>query len=67
MGVEHLLLGLLRAGDGVGYQVLTDLGVTLDGARAALQRHLETLATAEERSTDAPSPTSQPTPADDAD
>jgi DNA-binding transcriptional MerR regulator len=33
IGVEHLLLGLLRAGNGIAGQVLADLGVTLDAAR----------------------------------
>jgi DNA-binding transcriptional MerR regulator len=33
IGVEHLLLGLLRAGNGIAGQMLADLGVTLDAAR----------------------------------
>jgi len=40
VGVEHLLIGLLREGEGVGYGVLTSLGVTVDQARAELKRHL---------------------------
>jgi len=40
VGVEHLLIGLLREGEGVGYGVLTSLGVTLNLARAELKRHL---------------------------
>jgi len=43
VGVEHLVLGLLREGDGVGYGVHTGLGVTLESARAELKRQLETL------------------------
>jgi len=43
VGVEHLLLGVLREGEGFGYRVLGRLGVTLDQARAALRRHLDTL------------------------
>jgi ATP-dependent Clp protease ATP-binding subunit ClpA len=37
MGSEHLLLGILRAGDGVGAAVLRANGVTLDAARIAAQ------------------------------
>jgi ATP-dependent Clp protease ATP-binding subunit ClpC len=33
IGTEHLLLGLLREGQGVAAQVLSDAGVTLDQAR----------------------------------
>ena len=35
IGTEHLLLGLLRQGDGIGGQVLAALGITLESARAA--------------------------------
>ncbi|HMK13292.1 MAG TPA: Clp protease N-terminal domain-containing protein, partial [Acidimicrobiales bacterium] len=34
IGTEHILLGLLREGDGFGAQALTSLGVTHDAARA---------------------------------
>jgi len=34
IGTEHLLLGLLEEGTGVAARVLTDLGVTLEAARA---------------------------------
>jgi ATP-dependent Clp protease ATP-binding subunit ClpA len=34
---EHLVLGLLREGDGVAAQVLATRGVTLDAARARVQ------------------------------
>ena len=37
MGSEHLLLGILRAGDGVGSAALRANGVTLEAARAAAQ------------------------------
>jgi hypothetical protein len=37
MGSEHLLLGILRAGDDVAAAALRAHGVTLDGARAAAQ------------------------------
>jgi ATP-dependent Clp protease ATP-binding subunit ClpC len=33
IGTEHILLGLLREGDGVAAQVLTALGADLDGVR----------------------------------
>jgi ATP-dependent Clp protease ATP-binding subunit ClpC len=33
IGTEHILLGLLRQGDGVAARVLSELGVNLDGAR----------------------------------
>ena len=34
IGTEHILLGLIREGEGVAAQVLADLGVDLDRARA---------------------------------
>jgi ATP-dependent Clp protease ATP-binding subunit ClpC len=36
IGSEHLLLGLLREGQGVGAQVLAERGVTLEGVRGRL-------------------------------
>ena len=36
IGVEHLLLGMLRDGDSPASQMLIDLGVTLEAARAQL-------------------------------
>ena len=33
IGTEHLLLGLIREGEGVAAQTLAATGVTLDGAR----------------------------------
>ena len=36
IGTGHLLLGLLREGEGIAAQVLTRLGVTLDKARPAV-------------------------------
>jgi ATP-dependent Clp protease ATP-binding subunit ClpC len=41
IGTEHILLGLLREGDGVAAQVLTGLGADLDGARAPVIRILD--------------------------
>jgi ATP-dependent Clp protease ATP-binding subunit ClpC len=36
IGTEHLLLGLVREGEGIGANVLSSLGVTLEGVRAAV-------------------------------
>jgi ATP-dependent Clp protease ATP-binding subunit ClpA len=38
IGAEHLLLGLLREGDGVAARILRSAGVTLDAVLAALAR-----------------------------
>lgn len=35
IGTEHILLGLLRDGDGLAVKILTDAGLTLDDLRAA--------------------------------
>jgi hypothetical protein len=40
IGTEHLLLGLVREGDGIGGRVLKDMGVTPDRARAETLRVL---------------------------
>jgi ATP-dependent Clp protease ATP-binding subunit ClpC len=37
IGTEHLLLGLVREGDGVGAHVLRNLGVELDRVRTAVE------------------------------
>ena len=37
IGTEHLLLGLVREGQGVGVKVLSDLGVELDKVRSAVE------------------------------
>jgi hypothetical protein len=37
IGTEHLLLGLLAEGEGVGAQALQDAGITLDAARAGIE------------------------------
>ena len=34
IGTEHILLGLIREGEGVAYMALTELGISMDGARA---------------------------------
>src|SRR5438876_1784149 len=38
IGTEHLLLGLVREGDGVAAKVLANLGVELGSARSAVER-----------------------------
>jgi hypothetical protein len=38
IGTEHLLLGLAREGDGLGFRVLRDLGCTLERARAVIRQ-----------------------------
>jgi len=40
VGTEHILLGLIRQGDGVAAQVLTALGADLDGVREQVVRLL---------------------------
>ncbi len=40
LGTEHLLLGLLRADGGVASKALSELGITLSGARAEVQEIL---------------------------
>lgn len=37
IGTEHLLLGLVREGGGVGARALTSLGVSLEGVRAKVE------------------------------
>jgi ATP-dependent Clp protease ATP-binding subunit ClpC len=41
VGTEHILLALIREGDGVAAHVLSDLGADLDGAREQVIRLLE--------------------------
>src|ERR1700689_5272159 len=41
IGTEHILLALIREGDGVAAHVLSDLGADLDGAREQVIRLLE--------------------------
>ena len=41
IGTEHILLGLIREGDGVAAQVLSELGADLDGAREQVIRLLD--------------------------
>jgi ATP-dependent Clp protease ATP-binding subunit ClpC len=41
IGTEHILLGLIREGEGVAAQVLSGLGADLDGAREQATRLLD--------------------------
>jgi ATP-dependent Clp protease ATP-binding subunit ClpA len=41
IGTEHLLLGLLREGDGIAAQVLRNLGVNLEQMRLAILKELD--------------------------
>lgn len=43
LGTEHLLLGLLREGAGTAFQLLSEVGVTLENARAELASPLLSL------------------------
>ena len=38
IGTEHLLLGLIHEGDGIAAQTIESTGLTLDGARAEVER-----------------------------
>ncbi len=42
VGTEHILLGLIREGEGVGMAVLTDLGVDTDDLRQMIEDILKT-------------------------
>jgi ATP-dependent Clp protease ATP-binding subunit ClpC len=44
VGTEHLLLGLLIEGEGIGARVLVDMGATLDRVREDIDRFLEATA-----------------------
>jgi len=50
VGTEHLLLGLMREESGVAAQVLRQKRLTLDGARAAIQRVIGTTETSDTNS-----------------
>jgi ATP-dependent Clp protease ATP-binding subunit ClpC len=41
IGTEHILLGIIRGGDGVAARVLTGIGADLDGTRQQVTRMLE--------------------------
>ncbi|MGC7880144.1 Clp protease N-terminal domain-containing protein, partial [Desulforudis sp. 1190] len=42
VGTEHLLLGLIREGEGVGARILLELGLDADKVRAAIEQTVET-------------------------
>lgn len=54
VGTEHLLLGMLIEGEGIGARVLNDLGVTVDTARAETERLLKEPSLAEDETPVAP-------------
>jgi Clp amino terminal domain, pathogenicity island component len=54
VGTEHLLLGILIEGEGIAAHVLEGMGVTLDRARAEIERLV--------RSGEAPAPRAKPEP-----
>ncbi len=58
VGTEHLLLGVLREEKGIGAQVLTEAGVTLEAARSEVLRLLAT----EMSASDATPPATPPVP-----
>jgi ATP-dependent Clp protease ATP-binding subunit ClpC len=41
VGTEHILLGLLREGDGVAARVLKDLGVDIEKTRLEILKDLD--------------------------
>jgi len=41
VGTEHLLIGILRTGEGVGYDILTALGITADSVSCAITEPIE--------------------------
>ena len=41
IGTEHLLLGVLHEGEGVGARALSSLGISLDAARAEVRKTIE--------------------------
>jgi len=51
IGAEHLLAGILLAGKGMGFQVLTDLGITLKQVRAEAMKLVVCRDSKEERDT----------------
>lgn len=40
VGTEHILLGVMRAGEGIGFEVLSKHGVILEGVQAEVKRIL---------------------------
>jgi ATP-dependent Clp protease ATP-binding subunit ClpC len=55
IGTEHILLGLIREGDSVAAQVLTELGADLNGAREQVIRLLDEYRRQHGHPTDPPS------------
>jgi hypothetical protein len=44
IGAEHILLGLIREGDGLAAKILTDAGLSLDTLRTEVDRALDAAA-----------------------
>jgi len=61
VGTEHLLLGLLREGDGVAAKVLASLGVELEETRHEILRELDPNFTADAAGSQTASETGEPT------
>lgn len=55
LGTEHILLGLLREGEGVGGLVLRNLGVNVEATREQILRELDPNYTSGKNEDDAPS------------
>jgi ATP-dependent Clp protease ATP-binding subunit ClpA len=62
VGTEHILLGLLREGDGVAAPVLKNLGVEIEQTRLEILKELDPNFSAESQSTMPPEPTGEPEP-----
>ena len=41
IGAEHILLGLIREGEGLAAKILTDTGLSLDALRTAVDHGLD--------------------------
>ncbi len=59
IGTEHLLIGLMREGEGVAAGVLESLGVSLDKVRDETNRIIQSQSTGQSGSTPSPSRTSR--------
>ena len=62
VGTEHILLGLLREGDGVAARVLKNLDVDIEQTRQEILKELDPNFAAQEESGSAESPSEKPAP-----
>jgi ATP-dependent Clp protease ATP-binding subunit ClpC len=60
IGTEHLLLGLIRQGDGVAIDILRQLGMNPDQIRRETMRALQETPSSSEKATAGASPSAQP-------